>query len=173
MRTSDDGDLWRCPGNDASRRPTMSAASSTDSNWARPSERDNFRVLHSACPSSLPVMSSDPFASLAPSTEAFAREFREFMTRSPRPTPDSPAEEEDTGTAIDTGRIMHLLEGRYDEHHVFTCRQGSGLDSCRAPLLEPVISFRLVGPASQPCTAIQHKKCYKRSQREKNCREVH
>ena len=42
-------------------------------------------------------MSSDPFADLARSTEAFAREFREFMTRNPRPAPGSPAEEEAQG----------------------------------------------------------------------------
>ena len=39
-------------------------------------------------------MSSDPFADLASSTEAFAKEFREFMTRNPRPAPGSPAEKE-------------------------------------------------------------------------------
>jgi hypothetical protein len=39
-------------------------------------------------------MSSDPFADLARTTEAFAREFREFLTRSPRPEPGSPAEKE-------------------------------------------------------------------------------
>ena len=105
-------------------------------------------MLHSACPSSLPVMSSVPSAGLACSTEAFASEFREFMTRNPRPTPGSPAEEEDTGTAIDTGRIMHLLEGRYDEHHVFTYAdraQGSVAVArpCWSRLFRSVLSARL------------------------------
>jgi hypothetical protein len=39
-------------------------------------------------------MSSDPFADLASSTEAFAMEFREFMTRNPRPASGSPADKE-------------------------------------------------------------------------------
>jgi len=39
-------------------------------------------------------MSSDPFADLASSSEAFATEFREFMNRNPRPAPGSPAEQE-------------------------------------------------------------------------------
>jgi hypothetical protein len=42
-------------------------------------------------------MSSDPFADLAHSTEAFATEFRAFMTRNPRPALGSPAEEEAQG----------------------------------------------------------------------------
>jgi hypothetical protein len=42
-------------------------------------------------------MSSDPFADLAGSTEAFATEFREFMTRNPRPAPGSPADSEAHG----------------------------------------------------------------------------
>ena len=42
-------------------------------------------------------MSSDPFADLASSTEAFATEFREFMTRNQRPAPGSPAESESQG----------------------------------------------------------------------------
>jgi hypothetical protein len=42
-------------------------------------------------------MSSDPFADLASSTEAFATEFRAFMTRNPRPTPGSPADSEAQG----------------------------------------------------------------------------
>ena len=42
-------------------------------------------------------MSSDPFADLASSTEAFAKEFREFMTRNPRPAPGSPADKEARG----------------------------------------------------------------------------
>jgi hypothetical protein len=42
-------------------------------------------------------MSSDPFADLASSTEAFATEFREFMTRNPRPAPGSPADSEAQG----------------------------------------------------------------------------
>jgi hypothetical protein len=42
-------------------------------------------------------MSSDPFADLAGSTEAFATEFRAFMTRSPRPAPRSPADSEAQG----------------------------------------------------------------------------
>ena len=75
-------------------------------------------------------------------------EFREVMTRNPRPTPSSPAEEEDTGTAIDTGRIMHLLEGRYDDHHVFTYAdkaQGSvaAARPCWSRLFRSVLSARL------------------------------
>jgi hypothetical protein len=54
-------------------------------------------MLQSACVSILPVMSSDPFADLARSTEAFAGEFRDFMTRNPRPASGSPAEEEAQG----------------------------------------------------------------------------
>ena len=42
-------------------------------------------------------MSSDPFADLASSTEAFATELREFMTRNPAPAPGSPAESESQG----------------------------------------------------------------------------
>ena len=42
-------------------------------------------------------MSSDPFADLASSTEAFAKEFREFMTRNPRPASGSPADKEAEG----------------------------------------------------------------------------
>lgn len=42
-------------------------------------------------------MSSDPFADLASNTEAFAKEFREFMTRNPRPAPGSPADKEAQG----------------------------------------------------------------------------
>lgn len=42
-------------------------------------------------------MSSDPFADLASSTKAFATEFREFMTRNPRPAPGSPAGSEAQG----------------------------------------------------------------------------
>jgi hypothetical protein len=42
-------------------------------------------------------MSSEPFADLASSTEAFAREFREFMNRNPRPAPGSPAAEDAVG----------------------------------------------------------------------------
>jgi hypothetical protein len=44
--------------------------------------------------SNLLVMSSDPFADLASSTEVFAKEFRGFMTRNPRPAPGSPADKE-------------------------------------------------------------------------------
>jgi hypothetical protein len=42
--------------------------------------------------SSLSDMSSDPFADLASSTEAFATGFREFMTRNLAPAPGSPAD---------------------------------------------------------------------------------
>jgi hypothetical protein len=42
-------------------------------------------------------MSSDPFADLAGSTEAFAREFREFMGRNQRPAVGSLADEEARG----------------------------------------------------------------------------
>jgi hypothetical protein len=42
-------------------------------------------------------MSSDPLADLASSTEAFAKEFREFMTRNPRPASGSPADKEAQG----------------------------------------------------------------------------
>jgi hypothetical protein len=42
-------------------------------------------------------MSSDPFADLAGGTEAFATEFREFMTRNPQPAPGSPADSEAQG----------------------------------------------------------------------------
>jgi hypothetical protein len=42
-------------------------------------------------------MSSDPFADLASSTETFARGFREFMSRNPRPAPGSPADMEAKG----------------------------------------------------------------------------
>lgn len=45
-------------------------------------------------------MSPDPFADLASSTEAFAREFREFMNRNPRPRPGSPADEEARGEPL-------------------------------------------------------------------------
>ncbi len=54
-------------------------------------------VLHTSYASSLPGMSSDPFADLASSTEAFAREFRGFMSRNPRPAQRSPAETEAHG----------------------------------------------------------------------------
>jgi hypothetical protein len=54
-------------------------------------------LLHSASPSSLLDMSSDPLTDLANSTEAFAREFREFMARNPRPAPGSPADKEALG----------------------------------------------------------------------------
>jgi hypothetical protein len=54
-------------------------------------------VLSIVCSSSLLVMSSDPFADLASTTEAFAKEFREFMTRNPRPAPGSPADKEAQG----------------------------------------------------------------------------
>lgn len=57
-------------------------------------------MLHTACPSGLPDRSSDPFADLASSTEAFAREFREFMNRNPRPAPGSPADEETQGEPL-------------------------------------------------------------------------
>jgi len=42
-------------------------------------------------------MSSDPFADLASSTEAFATGFRGFMTRNPQPAPGSPADSEAQG----------------------------------------------------------------------------
>ena len=42
-------------------------------------------------------MSPDPFADLASSIEAFAREFREFMNRNPQPAPGSPADKEAQG----------------------------------------------------------------------------
>lgn len=54
-------------------------------------------VRHTPWPSSLPDMSSDPFADLASSVKAFAMEFRAFMSRNPRPAPGSPAEEEAQG----------------------------------------------------------------------------
>jgi hypothetical protein len=48
-----------------------------------------------------------------------------------------------------------------DKNHVFAYAvERSGLDSRRPPLLEPIISFRLVGPASQPGTTIKYKKRY-------------
>jgi hypothetical protein len=52
-------------------------------------------------------MSSDPFIDLASSTEAFAKEFREFMTRNPQPAPGSPADKEAQG---------ELLAGDWSEH---------------------------------------------------------
>ena len=54
-------------------------------------------MLHTFASSSVPDMSSDPFAELASSTEAFAREFRAFMNRNPRPAPGSPATKEALG----------------------------------------------------------------------------
>jgi hypothetical protein len=42
-------------------------------------------------------MSSDPIADLARSTEAFATEFRETLTRNPRPALGSPADSEAEG----------------------------------------------------------------------------
>ncbi|HXC83305.1 MAG TPA: hypothetical protein VNV62_15780 [Trebonia sp.] len=42
-------------------------------------------------------MSLEPFADLASSTEEFAKEFREFMTRNPRPAAGSPADKETQG----------------------------------------------------------------------------
>jgi hypothetical protein len=54
-------------------------------------------ALRTACSSSLLDMSSDPFADLASSTKAFAREFREFMSRNPWPAPGSPADKEAQG----------------------------------------------------------------------------
>jgi hypothetical protein len=42
-------------------------------------------------------MSLEPFADLASSTEEFAKEFREFMTRNPRPAAGSPAGKETQG----------------------------------------------------------------------------
>jgi hypothetical protein len=42
-------------------------------------------------------MSSDPFADLASSTEAFTTQFREFMSRNQRPAPGSPADQEAQG----------------------------------------------------------------------------
>ncbi len=50
-----------------------------------------------ASSSSLPDMSSDPFADLASSTEAFASGFSEFMSRNPRPAPGSTADAEAQG----------------------------------------------------------------------------
>ena len=64
-------------------------------------------VLPIVCSSSLLVMSSDPFIDLASSTEAFAKEFREFMTRNPQPAPGSPADKEAQG---------ELLAGDWSEH---------------------------------------------------------
>jgi len=64
-------------------------------------------VLPIVCSSSLLVMSSDPFIDLASSTEAFAKEFREFMTRNPHPAPGSPADKEAQG---------ELLAGDWSEH---------------------------------------------------------
>ena len=52
-------------------------------------------------------MSSDPFIDLASSVEAFAKEFREFMTRNPQPAPGSPADKEAQG---------ELLAGDWSEH---------------------------------------------------------
>ena len=78
------------------RALTRPTASSAWSSWA---SHLSAIILgaHAACPSILPDMSSDPFADLASSTETFAKEFREFMTRNPRPAPGSPAEEEAQG----------------------------------------------------------------------------
>ncbi len=45
-------------------------------------------------------MSSDPFADLASSTEAFAKKFREFMTRNPRSASGSPADTEAQGEPL-------------------------------------------------------------------------
>jgi hypothetical protein len=45
-------------------------------------------------------VSSDPFADLASSTEAFAAQFREFMTRNPQPAPGSPADSEAQGEPL-------------------------------------------------------------------------
>jgi hypothetical protein len=42
-------------------------------------------------------MSSDPFADLANTAEAFAREFREVLSRNQRPAPGSPADKEADG----------------------------------------------------------------------------
>ena len=42
-------------------------------------------------------MSLEPFADLASSTEEFAKEFREFMTRNPRPAAGSPADKATQG----------------------------------------------------------------------------
>jgi hypothetical protein len=64
-------------------------------------------VLHSAFPSSLLDMSSDPFRDLANSIEAFASEFREFMTRNPRPAPGSPADKEAQGEPFAGGWGEH------------------------------------------------------------------
>jgi hypothetical protein len=71
------------------RALTRPTASSAWSSWA---SHLSAIILgaHAACPSILPDMSSDPFADLASSTETFAKEFREFMTRNPRPAPDLP-----------------------------------------------------------------------------------
>jgi hypothetical protein len=59
-----------------------------------------FWVLPVGCSPSLLVMSSDPFADLASSTEMFAKEFREFMTRNRRPAPGSPADKEAQGEPL-------------------------------------------------------------------------
>ena len=64
-------------------------------------------VRHTVCSSTLLDMSSDPFADLVRSTEAFAKEFREFMTSNPRPVLGTPADKE----------VQHeLLAGDWGEH---------------------------------------------------------
>jgi hypothetical protein len=54
-------------------------------------------------------MSSDPFADLAGTTEVFAREFRDVLTRNPQPAPGSPADKEADGEpyAGDWGEYPH------------------------------------------------------------------
>src|SRR6185437_508712 len=55
------------------------------------------QVPDAASSVSLSNVSSDPFADLASSTEAFATGFREFMTRNPQPALGSPADSKAQG----------------------------------------------------------------------------
>jgi hypothetical protein len=87
------GDLWQCSsGNIVSRRHDTRLARGNQLSAA--GQARELQVTQTASPSNLPNMSSDPFADLASSVEVFAKRFRDFMTRNPRPAPGSPADQE-------------------------------------------------------------------------------
>jgi hypothetical protein len=90
------GDLWQCSsGSIVSRRHDTRLARGNQLSAA--GQARELQVTQTASPSNLPDMSSDPFADLASSVEVFAKKFRDFMTRNPRPAPGSPADQEARG----------------------------------------------------------------------------
>jgi len=90
------GDLWQCSSwSIVSRRHDTRLARGNQ--LSAGGQARELRVTQTASPSNLPDMSSDPFADLASSVEVFAKKFRDFMTRNPRPAPGSPADQEAQG----------------------------------------------------------------------------